>query len=63
MLFECNVSAGKSSECIVSLLQNKDLLQKREELQQNKEEGKSVREKLERFSKITAGIMYKNGTT
>ena len=62
ILSECNVHAGKSLKCIILLLQNKDLLEKREELQENKEKGKSVHERSEKFSKISGGIMYKNGS-
>ena len=57
-----NFSSGTASLCLDAIITSNDLQKARERIRKEKEDGKSVTEKLKESTKITAGIVWKCGT-
>ena len=58
-----NYSQATASFCIDALVQNEDLMKSRERIKEEQSKGKEVRENLEAVKKLTAGKLFKAGTT
>ena len=58
---DVNITKGCASFCITSILQHKDMLHAREEIQKNQNQGLELRDRLKKSKKLTAGVLYKNG--
>ena len=59
---DVNISKGNASFCITSIIQHKDMLEAREKIQKQQGEGLELRDRLKKSKKITAGLLYKNGS-
>ena len=57
-----NFSYGAASLCLDTIITSEDLQKARERIKKEKEDGKSVTQKLKESAKITAGIVWKCGT-
>ena len=58
-----NYSSSTSAFCVDALLQNEDLMKSRERIKMESSKGKDVREQLKKVKKLTAGKLFKIGTT
>ena len=58
-----NYSSSTSAFCVDALVQNEDLMKSRERIKEEKSKGKDVREQLKLVKKLTAGNLFKVGTT
>ena len=59
---DVNISKGNASFCITSIIQHKDMLEAREKIQKQQVEGLGLRDRLKKSKKLTAGVLYKNGS-
>ena len=57
-----NFNTGTTSFVLDAIVRHEDLQKARERIKKEQDDGKSVSEKLQKSSKITAGIMWKCGT-
>ena len=53
-----NFSSGAASLCLDTIMTFEDLQKARERIKKEKEDGKSVTQKLKESAKITAGIVW-----
>jgi len=60
---QLNFSSGQAAFCLTNIVQQKDLFKARENIKKEKDCGKTVREKLEESKRITAGILFKSGSS
>ena len=58
-----NYASSTSAFCVDALVQNEDLMKSRERIRDEKNKGKDVREQLKSVKKLTAGKLFKVGTT
>ena len=58
-----NYRSSTSAFCVDALVQNEDLMRSRERIKEEKGKGKDVREQLKSVKKLTAGKLFKIGTT
>ena len=58
-----NLQSGMSTYCLDAIVQNQDLMDARERIRRNREEGESVSDKLKAIKKMTAARMFLLGKT
>ena len=58
-----NFSTGQSAATIESIIAATQLLERREQIKKEQEEGKKLAEKLKEAKRITTGMLYKTGDT
>ena len=58
-----NYASSTSAFCVDALVQNEDLMKSRERIRDEKNKGKDVHEQLKSVKKLTAGKLFKVGTT
>ena len=58
-----NLKSGMSAYCLDAIVQNQDLMDARERIRRNREEGESVSDKLKAIKKMTAARMFLLGKT
>ena len=58
-----NLQSGMSAFCLDAIVQNQDLMDARERIRRNREEGESVSDKLKAIKKMTAAKMFLLGKT
>jgi len=63
VLKKLNYSCSTSAFCVDALVQNEDLMKSRERIKEEKGNGKDVCEQLKLVKKLTAGKLFKVGTT
>ena len=59
---DVSISKGNDSFCITSIIQHKDMLEAREKIQKQEAKGLGLRDRLKKSKKLTAGVLYKNGS-
>ena len=58
-----NYSRSTSAFCVDALLQNEDLMKSRERIKKESKKGKCLREQIKDVKRLTAGKLFKMGTT
>ena len=58
-----NMSHGTAAFCLQNLVAHEDLHQARAQIKRNREEGATFREKITMARKVSAGIVFKSGST